>query len=42
MKSAFVNYQDRCQLIYDVLKRGFSDLRAELDLPDRRPYGSER
>lgn len=33
MKSAFIRYDHRCEIIYDVLKPGFATLRDELGLP---------
>lgn len=33
MKSAFIRYDHRCEVIFDVLKPAFARLRAELDLP---------
>ena len=38
MKSAFIRYDHRCEVIYDVLKKGFAELRSELGLePTRYP-----
>jgi adenosine deaminase len=36
MKSAFIRYDHRCEVIYDVLKPGFAALREELGLPARK------
>ncbi len=34
MKSAFIRYDHRCALIFEILKPAFAALRAELGLPD--------
>jgi adenosine deaminase len=39
MKSAFVHYDKRCEMIYSRIKQGFHDLRNEAGLPPRRHYG---
>lgn len=36
MKSGFIRYDHRCEIIYDTLKPRFADLREELGLPPRR------
>ena len=36
MKSAFIHYEQRCKVIYDVLKPAFASLRKELGLPASR------
>lgn len=42
MKSAFVHYDERCAIIFDRLKTGFSALRDELDLAPRPEHGDPR
>lgn len=38
MKSAFIRYDRRCDIIYDALKPGFASIRAELELaPSQYP-----
>jgi adenosine deaminase len=31
MKSAFISFQERLDLIYNVIKPGFADLRADIE-----------
>ncbi len=40
MKSAFADYEFRCQMIFERVKRGFATVRKEFDLPSRRRYGT--
>ncbi|MDG1499868.1 MAG: adenosine deaminase [Planctomycetota bacterium] len=40
MKSAFANYDKRCNFIFDRIKKPFRELRKELGLESRKPYGS--
>ncbi len=40
MKSAFAHYDERCRLIFDRVKSGYSALRRELGLPQRQRYPS--
>lgn len=40
MKSAFAPYAERCRMIYERIKLPFEQLREELDLPPRQPYGT--
>lgn len=38
MKSAFLHYEERCEIIYERIKRGFATIRKELGLaPHRAP-----
>lgn len=41
-KSAFASYDDRCRIIYDRIKTGYADLRAELGLESGAPYATRR
>jgi adenosine deaminase len=42
MKSAFVHFDDRCQLIFDRIKPGFQELRGEHGLPGHVRRGERR
>jgi adenosine deaminase len=39
MKSAFAPYDKRCEFIFDRIKKPFRELRKELGLAPRKPYG---
>lgn len=39
MKSAFVHYDKRCEMIYSRIKQGFRAVRKEAGLPARKRYG---
>ena len=39
MKSAFAHYETRCEFIYQRIKAGFDDLRAEYEIGARRARG---
>ncbi len=40
MKSAFATYDTRCSFIFDRIKKPFREIRKELGLEPRQPYGS--
>ena len=40
MKSAFAPYEERCRMIYERIKEPAANLRNELGLSPRRPYGN--
>ena len=42
MKSAFLHYDERCELIFQRVKAGFAALRNEHQIPDRVAFGESR